>query len=629
MCLESSLRRSCAAILFFSSSAYAQTTETEANFTDTMIVIGGRIPSLVDDVTSATSLVEEDDMALRGDLVLADTLRSVPGIAVSRSGGTGGLTDLRLRGSEANHVLVLIDGIEASVPLSGGYDFAHAPGFGVERVEVLRGEQSALWGPDAIGGVINIRTAGSTGSEGRLVQFETGSFGTLFAGARASGAQGRLSGGVSVSRLQTDGIDVSGLGGEKDAYQRFFASTAGEFELGEEESIQWTARFSDFESEFDSDSDFNGLLDNTNQFSAGQQMAVGARLTLRRFGLRHDLAANVSQDTLANYTDAVFQGESRAQRWQAFYQPTFNWQTGRTTHRLTGLVEFERDQFDSFAGVGAGSNQSRETDNTAAAVDYRLARGPARLSASLRHDWNDRFEDAATWRVGGSWQFAEIGGRVRASFGEGVKNPGIYELFGFFPGFFTGNPALEPERSLGWEVGWDQALGEVGRISLTYFEADLEDEIFTDFSASPFTARNRSTRSHRSGFEMDGEARLTDQLSISGSVTFQESDENGTPEIRRPEFTSSLGLNWQSRDSRWQAGLAADHTGDQLDTDFGTFTSVTLPAYTLLSARLAWQFSPTLQIYMRGTNLSEEEGADVFGYASEGRGLFVGLRLGH
>lgn len=628
MCLKSSLRRSCAAIFLLSSPALAQTDDAGPDAPDTVIVIGGRIPALAEDITSAASLVDEDDIALRGGITLADTLRSVPGIAVSRSGGAGGLTDLRLRGSEANHVLVLIDGIEASVPLTGGYDFAHAPGFGVERVEILRGEQSALWGSDAIGGVINIRTAGSTGSERRRAQFEAGTFGTLFAGLHASGGQGRLSGGISVSQLQTDGIDVSGLGGEEDAYQRFFASTTGSLEFGEAESIQWTARFSDFESEFDSDSNFNGLLDNTNQYSAGQQMALGARLTLQRFGLRHDLALNVSQDDLANYTDAAFQGDSRAQRWQAFYQPTLSWQTGGIAHQLTGLVEIERNAFDSFAGAGAGSNQSRETDNTAVAIDYRLVSGPARLSASLRQDWNDRFEDAATWWIGGAWHFDAINGRLRASFGEGVKNPGIFELFGFFPGFFAGNPDLTPERSRGWEVGWDQTLGETGRVSITWFEADLEDEIFTDFSVSPSTARNRATQSHRSGIEIDGEADLTDRISISGSATFQRSDENGTPEIRRPEFTGSLGLNWQSRDSRWQAGLAADHTGEQLDTDFGTFTNVTLPAYTLLSARLAWQLSPALQVYLRGTNLSEEEGVDVFGYASEGRGLFVGLRLG-
>lgn len=623
MRLKPLLRRSCAAIFLLSPSALAQSVGD-----DTIIVIGGRIPALAEDVTSATSLVDEDDIALRGGLTLADTLRSVPGMAVSRSGATGGLTDLRVRGSEANHVLVLMDGIEASVPLTGGYDFAHAPGFGVERVEILRGEQSALWGSDAIGGVINIRTAGSTGEERAQGRFEAGSFGTLFAGVSASGRQGRFSGGVSASYLQTDGIDVSGLGGEKDAYQRFFVSGTGTARLAEGESIQWAARFADFESEFDSDSDFNGLLDNTNQHSDGQQFAAGARLTLRRFGLRHDLALNASRDELANFTDAAFTGETAASRWQAFYQPTFNWQTGSIGHQLTGLVEFEREEFESFAGAGAGSNQSRQTGNTAAAFDYRLVRGPLRVSASIRQDWNDRFDDAATWRLGTAWHFERLGGRVRASVGEGVKNPGIYELFGFFPGFFTGNPGLTPERSRGWEIGWDQAFGPDARLSITWFEADLEDEIFTDFSASPATARNRATGSHRAGLELDGEAAITSQLSISGSATFLQSEENGVPELRRPEFTGSLALNWQSADGRWQAGFAADHTGEQLDTDFGSFSTVTLPAYTWLSARLAWQLSPAAQIYLRGTNLSDEERVDVFGYASEGRGLFVGLRLG-
>ena len=623
MRLKSSLRRSCAAIFLLSSPAIAQTVDD-----DTIVVIGGRIPVLAEDVTSAATLIDETDITLRGGLTLADTLRSVPGIAVSRSGGAGGLTDLRVRGSEANHVLVLIDGIAASVPMTGGYDFAHAPGFGVERVEVLRGEQSALWGSDAIGGVINIRTSGSTGQEGRHVQFEAGSFGTLFAGANASGQQGRLRGGASISHLQTDGIDVSGLGGEEDAYRRFFASTTGALELGEEESIQWTARFADFESEFDSDSDFNGLLDNTNQSSAGHQFALGGQLTLQRWGLRHDLALNGSRDELASYTDAVFTGETQAARVQAFYQPTLNWQAGEVEHQLTGLIEIERETFDSFSGTGAGSNQSQEIENTAAAFDYRLSSGPVRLSASLRQDWNDRFEDAVTWRVGGAWQFDDNGGRARISIGEGVKNPGIYELFGFFPGFFAGNPNLTPERSRGWEIGWDQAFGDDTRISLTYFEADLEDEIYTDFGASPFTARNRTSTSHRSGFEIDGQANLTGQLSISGSATFQRSDENGTPEIRRPEFTGSIAANWRSADEGWEGGFAADHTGEQLDTDFGSFTNVILPGYTLLSARVARQLSPALQIYLRGTNLSDEGVVDVFGYASEGRGLFVGLRFG-
>jgi len=533
-----------------------------------------------------------------------------------------------VRGSEANHVLVLIDGIAASVPMTGGYDFAHAPGFGVERVEILRGEQSALWGSDAIGGVINIRTTGSTGQDSRLVQIESGTFGTLFAGARAAGEWGRFSGGVSLSYLQTDGIDVSGLGGEEDAYNRFFASTSGRYALGEGESIQWAARFADFESEFDSDSDFNGLLDNTDQLSAGQQAAIGAQLTLQRFGLQHDLALNGSRDELENYTDAAFTSETDARRIQAFYQSTLYWQAGEIEHRLTGLIEFERASFESFSGVGSGSNQSPETENTAAAFDYRLSRGPARLSASLRQDWNNRFEDAVTWRVGGAWQFDDNGGRARISIGEGVKNPGIYELFGFFPGFFAGNPNLTPERSRGWEIGWDQAFGDDTRISLTYFEADLEDEIYTDFGASPFTARNRTSTSHRSGFEIDGQANLTGQLSISGSATFQRSDENGTPEIRRPEFTGSIAANWRSADEGWEGGFAADHTGEQLDTDFGSFTNVILPGYTLLSARVARQLSPALQIYLRGTNLSDEGVVDVFGYASEGRGLFVGLRFG-
>lgn len=620
------LGRSCVLGLLIPASGYAQEAVTSEE--ETIIVIGGRLPAVESDITSAVSLIDEADIELRGGFSLTDTLRAVPGVAVSRQGGRGNLTDLRVRGSEANHVLVLIDGIEASVPLTGGFDFAHAPGFGVERVEVLRGEQSALWGSDAIGGVINIRTAGATGSESRRIQAETGSFGTLFTGGRFSGESGRVSGGLSASWLQTDGIDVSGLGGEEDGYERFAANLTGGYSLGEGESIQWTARFADFETEFDSDSDFDGRLENNNRLSSGQQVAAGVRLELDRGGLGHVLALNHIQDRLENYADGVFTSETDAQRLQAFYQPTLDWQAGAFVHQLTGLIEFERDSFDAFAGAGAGSNQSREIENTAAAVDYRLSRGPVRLSASVRQDWNDRFDDATTWRIGGAWIFDEIGGRARAGFGEGVKNPGIYELFGFFPNFFAGNPDLQPERSRGWEVGWDQNFGDTARLSVTWFDAELEDEIFTDFSVFPATARNRTTPSSRSGFEFEGEARLTQQLTLAGSASFIESDENGQAEIRRPETLGSLSLNWQSVNERFEAGLAADHTGEQLDTDFGTFTQVTLPAYTLVSARFGWQVTEAVQLYVRGTNLTDEEVTDVVGYASEGRGLFVGVRVG-
>lgn len=619
------LGRSCALFLVLSSTVFAQDGEDAA---DTIIVIGGRIPVPEQDVTSAVSVVERSDIELRGGVSLADTLRAVPGVAVSRSGGAGALTDLRLRGSEANHTLVLIDGIEASVPLTGGYDFAHMPGFGVASVEILRGEQSALWGADAIGGVINIRTADPDAPPSGLAQFELGSFGTRFAGARAAGEDGRFWAGLAASRLESDGIDISGIGNENDGYSRFFASATGRYDLGEGESIQWTARFADFESEFDSDSDFNGLLDNTNENAAGRQAALGARLTLDRGGLRHDLAANLATDRLETFTDAAFVRETDAERLQAFYQATRDWQAGDTTHRLTGLVEASRETFDSFAGAGAASNQSQEIETVSAAFDYHVRRGALRLSASARQDWNERYEDAATWRIGGAWAFNAIGGRVRASFGEGVKTPGVYELFGFFPGFFVGNPDLQPERSLGWEIGWDQEFADMASLSLTWFEAELTDEIFTDFAVFPFTARNRTGESRRAGLELGGAVSLSPSLVLTGSATLLDAEENGAPELRRPETTGSLALRWQSGSGRWQAGLAADYTGEQRDTDFGTFSTVTLPAYTLLSARAAWQVSETVQLYVRGTNLTDEEAIDVFGYASEGRGLFLGLRLG-
>ena len=185
---HSGFRRSLFATSFLSCfiTAPALALETED---ETIIVVGARVPVPESEVTSAVTLLEPEEIELRGP-VLSDALRAVPGLAVSRSGPAGSLTDVRLRGSEANHALVLIDGIEASVPFTGGFNFSQTPAFGVDRVEVLRGEQSALWGSDAIGGVINILTNAGTPETRWSLFGEAGSFDTRQAGASVSGTRG-------------------------------------------------------------------------------------------------------------------------------------------------------------------------------------------------------------------------------------------------------------------------------------------------------------------------------------------------------------------------------------------------------------------------------------------------------
>jgi len=625
---HSGFRRSLFAATFLScfitAPALAQATD------ETIIVVGARVPVPESEVTSAVTLLEPEEIELRGP-VLSDALRAVPGLAVSRSGPAGSLTDVRLRGSEANHVLVLIDGIEASVPLTGGFNFSQTPAFGVDRVEVLRGEQSALWGSDAIGGVINILTNAGTPETRWSLFGEAGSFDTRQAGASVSGTRGSLSGGVSASLYTTEGIDAAGLGGEDDGFDLRNISASGTLGLSTGISLEGAARLTAYMTEYDADTDFDGRLDDTanetDGLRQGARLAVIAEPGAIRLPWRSELAVSLVSDAMTNSDAGTFTGETEGRRWQAYYQGTAEWVGLGADHRLTVLAEHETERFSAYSGPGAGDNQVRELSNDALALDYGATAGGLSLHASARHDWNDQFDDALTWRVGAAYAFGAIGGRIRASYGEGVKNPGIYELYGFFPGFFTGNPNLVPERSRGWEIGWDQFFADTLRFGVSAYASTLEDEIYTDFAVSPSTARNRAFESERRGVEIEGEWQALASLAVRGSATFSDSEENGTPEIRRPDRLASLSVNW-TPEGPFSAGLAADHVGEQIDTDFATFANVTLPAYTLVSGRFAYAVNDRLELYVRGDNLLDEEYRDVVGYAAPGRGLYVGLRLG-
>jgi len=611
-------------------SAFAQAND-EAEI---IYVTAARIALPADQATSSITLLDADLLEARGASFAADALRAVPGLAVSRSGAPGSLTQIRARGAEANHVLVLIDGVEASNPFTGEADFSHYAFDDLASIEVARGEQSALWGADAIGGVIRLNSRRPQTRFEAGGRIEGGSFDTRRLSLQAGAEFGHhwLSG--SVSDYQSDGIDVSGLGGERDGYANTVLAVSGGYQLGEAWRLEGTARRIASESDYDSDTDFDGRLDNVDLRTDGE--TVLARLALlgdQQWGdvrLSHEAALQLTDDTSRSLSAGTQSSRALGQRLQAHYEMTGHWETGPYQHRLTGLVEHDRDRLKSFSGVGAGSNQTRRLEADALGFDYGLSRGVFDFTASARHDAHSLFADSTTWRIGAGWAFDTLGGRLRANFGEAVKNPGVYELFGFFPGSFNGNPNLVPEESKGWEIAWDQSLlDDAASLSLVYFNSELENEIYTDFGSFPATALNAGTRSDRQGVEMSIAWDIDASWSVFASATLLESEENGVAEIRRPERLASLTLSWVPIDGPLSASVTLDHTGDQTDTDFGIFQPVVLDAYTLVGGQVGWEVREGVEIYARGDNLLDEEYQDVFGYHTPGRGLFLGLRLTH
>ncbi len=593
---------------------------------DDVIALGTRIGvSTTTEFTSPVSIISETEIEARSQQYISELLRSLPGIAVSASGPGGGLTQIRMRGSEANHVLILIDGVEVANPSSGEFDFSGLRAEDVVRIETLRGEQSALYGSDAIGGVINIITRAGSTRQGWRASIEAGTFETIEGQISAVLPIGNAALSVNGNAFNTEGYDISGLGGEKDGSKsRSLNLGLNKVELG---GVTLSAKFgtSKLDTQFDESNFLTGSLDDTDGETTvkTETARLDARFDLAGFShLITSHMVDTDTDTRGGFATRS-QGARHGVNWAA--EKEF----GKSS--FTALLEAEHE---SYSIIPNFTEADAEPDNWSYALagDYQYNTGPISVTASARHDINDLFQDATTWRIGAGYAFEDWGGRLRASIGTGVKNPSMIELFGFFPGSnFIGNPDLKPEKSLGYNIGYHQEFTKLN-FSIDYFKSELENEI-SGFSPSPFNAEEDSTRE---GVELEVIWQAAKTLSLRGSATFMDSEDNGISEIRRPEILASATLIWSPNDE-FSLSAQIDHNGNQLDDrfffdssigDFGAFSSerLTLDAFTLLGANAAYDVNDYFTLTLRGDNLLNEDYQEVFGYASPGRAIYAGLK---
>jgi vitamin B12 transporter len=304
-------------------------------------------------------------------------------------------------------------------------------------------------------------------------------------------------------------------------------------------------------------------------------------------------------------------------------------------HKITGALDWKREHYTNVA-TGAfdpAVNGERELDNIGYVLSYDVSLGRIDAGAAYRHDDNDRFEDADTYRLQASWRVGDTT-RLRASAGSGIKNPTNFELFGFDPGSFIGNPNLKPEKSVGWDVGFDQTfLDGRARFTATYFEATLEDEIFTVFTfVPPFTffssPANRTSESERKGIELTFDAKLADAWSVDAAYTYIDAVEADLEEVRRAPHTASLNITYRFLD-RALANMTVRYNGRQFDNEFATATPesrVRLDAFTLVNLGASYDVTDNFQLFARVENLFDERYEEVFGYQAPGIAAYAGVK---
>ena len=602
-----------------------------------IVITASRVPQEHSDTAASATVIDQTRVDRLGEPLASSLLRLTPSAAVQTTGPAGSFIEVRLRGAEANHTLLFIDGIRANDPAANDtprFELLNADI--VSRIEVVRGPQSALWGSDAIGGVIAVNGVPAE-AEGYSATGEAGSFGFGRASASGSIAADKANVAGAVGWQRATGIDSFSGDGEKDGYRNLAARVraswnfAPAFEIG-------VAGFSlSGRSEFDGFDPVTFVRADTLD-SSRNRLSAG-RLWLSAGDGRRGLSGTVSTSLLSssnrNFLDDEEINRTSGERWTLNGQLQYRFATGAVGH--TAILAFDQGR-ESFRArdtiYGGASNQDRRRTHRSVTAEWRTELEPLLIDVAVRHDSFSRFKDATTVRASALVALGD-GFSLAGSYAEGIAQPTFFDLYGFFPGSFVGNPALKPEGSRGFEASLRYRRGRFDA-ALTGYRQRLRDEIVDVFDPATFLSStvNRDRLSSRSGLEAEFGWAVGDALRLGANYAYLKASEPGASataqlrEVRRPKHSGSVALD--GRSGRLTYGGSLAYVGARADTNFDVFPAqrVRLKAYWLAGARIAYRLHPGVELFARSSNLFDTRYRDVFGYRTEGQAIYAGVRLG-
>lgn len=621
-----------------------------------LVVTADRVPAPPAKVTAATTIVTGEELRERGFHALADALRGTPGAAVVSTGSFGGITSVFLRGGESDYVKVLVDG----VPLNqdgGSYDFASLTTDNIDRIEIVRGPTSVLYGSEAMTGVIQIFTRSGAGPAHGEVSVRGGTFGTWQADAAVTAGSDRSSFAASVSRFSSEGIHPF-----NSDYRNTAASASARLVPDDRTRIVLSLRTGD--TRLNVPTDFSGSVVDSNAFSLRQTVSAG--LDLARV-LRGDLTLNIVLASYADDDDSDNRPDSPGDStgfFQSLSQGTFRRRSAearllleRSAVRVTlgTIAEFEdlRESSQSLVNFGGGAalsasafNASRRNLGVYGQVLTDLTPGTL-VNLGARLDDNEGFGTHITFRLGAVQQIFRRT-RLRGSLGTGFKEPSLRENYANSP-FERGNPELDPERSRSWELGVEHTVvADRAVVTATYFDQHFRDLIQYRSPSSPAdTTYFNVARATSRGIEASLALRPTGNLSFGVFYTWlktrvedsgfdtQPGDvfREGDRLIRRPTHSVRLDARYHLA-RRATLGATLTRVGQRDDVDFRPFPSIRaeLPGYTMLDldatlslplGRSGVEVSPGIRV----ENALDEEYETVVGFPGRRRTVLAGARV--
>ena len=625
-----------AALLLVAGSASAQTAAavTDPSLLEDVVVTANRSAQSADRVGQSVTVLTAETIEASQTVGVADLLIRTPGVSLSRTGGIGSATSVRIRGAETDQTVAIIDGVKLNDPsgVGGGYNFGNLLVGDIARIEVLRGAQSTIWGSQAIGGVVNIVTAEPTRPFQANIDAEAGSRGTTYLRGAIGGAGDRATWRLSASRYDTDGFSAFARGTENDGYENFGLSGRTNIRIVDGVSLDLRAVYSDATVGIDGFPPPLFAFADTREISKTKELVVYSGLNFDlldgRLGNRLAYAytkterRNENPDQVGDPVTFDAQGENRRVEYQGVLDIREGW-------TATFGAEHEESEFARFDATINGAY---------AQIQAEVAPGLT-LTGGVRRDDHDTFGGKTLGQAAAAWALNEGSTILRASFGQGFKAPSLYQLYSEY-----GNTGLRPEEADGWDAGVEQHLLDGALIlSATYFARETTNQI--DYvsctsTVTPATAPlcfvggvrrfgyyNNVALSEADGVELAADYAVG-AFSITANYT-QTNTENRTPGAalgrelaRRPKEAANLTATYV-----WPFGLstsvAVQHAGDSFDN---ASNATRLEGYTLVDLRASYPINDTLEVYGRVENVGDEIYETTRNYGVAGRGTFVGVR---
>jgi vitamin B12 transporter len=582
-------------------------------------------------LASSVTVVTEKDIQTQQHRTVPDILNTVPGVNVVQAGGPGAQTSVFMRGTNANHTKVIVDGIDIGDPANsnGAFDYAHLLAADIQQMEILRGPQSGLYGSDAIGGVISIVTKKGEGPPRATGSIEAGSFNTFNQRLGLSGSEQNFNYAVNVAHLHAGNIPVTppellppGRKAIGNNYDNMTYSTKLGVDLNENLTVNSVVRYTDATLLFTGDSGFPSIPNATQSMHGVQQLFNREEAVWSLFDGRIKNYFGVNYTNSRGYD--VSPGDPAATTTTGT-RLKFDWHTVAEIARDHNLIvgaEQQTDRIDTADFAAQNGNKAGFIELQSAFAERFF------LVANIREDSNDRFGEHMTYRIAPAVILPVTETKLKASYGTGFKAPSLSQLYQDYPAFgFFANPNLKPEQSTGYDAGFEQPLfNDRVRFGSTYFHNDITDLIDYNDTFSSLVNVNGATTE---GTETFVSAQITERFGVRADYTSTRAVDAGTglQLLRRPKEKWSATATWLPVDELTLSATMLRVSNWVDVTRDGSASGIVAPGYTLVNLRGGYAINDQVKVFGRVDNLFDVRYQNPTGFLSPGLGIFGGIRV--